>query len=185
MSDVKKELAKYGKLLHDKDMVIGSGGNISVKSGKSVTIKKRSVDMSSGGVSGYISFLPKDLRKHEAVLSTETPFHIACYAARPDVKAIVHVHSPAIIAAGEKTRMLYKVSYEFEYVINSRVPVIPYIQPGSTALARVLAKEIKSGANAVIMKKHGAISVGKTLEEAYLRMLALERGAEVFLWSAL
>ena len=182
--DKREQIARYGILLHADKLVIGAGGNISEKDGEDIIIKKKGADMSLGRADDYVRLPFQEAEKAEdARLSSETPLHIACYRVRQDIGAIMHVHSPFIIAAAVKTDILENVSYEFDCVLQKAVPVIEYIQPGSSALAEAVAGKIKNGANAVILRRHGAISVGKDPEEAYLRMLALERACIAFLHS--
>ncbi len=179
-----KSIVEYGRMLHQEKLVIGQGGNISVLKGGNLIIKKQSVDMSSAGKSDYLAVKLDEAEKAPVeLLSTETPFHVACYRARKDVKAVIHVHSPYTIAASAKIDELESVSYEFDCVIGGPVQVVPYIKPGSVDLAKAIAVNIRSGANAVLLRRHGAVSVGKDLEEAYLRILALERACIVFLHS--
>ncbi len=181
--DKLKEIAKYGKLLHEKDLVIATGGNISTKVGDNIIIKKRCTDMSSGSVDNFIEIPLKEAGQPNEELSTETPLHIASYNAREDVGAVIHVHSPAMIAVASKIGVLESVSYEFDCMIGRPVPVIEYVEPGSSSLAKAIASHVKNGANAVLMKKHGATVVGKNLKEAYFCTLALERACTTYLLS--
>jgi L-fuculose-phosphate aldolase len=181
--DKRKELAKYGCLIHEKGLVIGAGGNISARDGDTLIIKKKSADMSCARVGDYIRVPLEEAAGKSALLSSETPLHVACYKVRRDIEAVVHFHSPMVIAAGEKTDLLKSTSYEFDCVLQKEVPVIEYIQPGSVSLAEAAAGKIESGANAVIMRRHGALTVGASLEEAYLRALALERACITLLHS--
>ncbi len=179
-----KSIVDYGRLLHQEKLVIGQGGNISALKNGMLLIKKQCVDMSSAGKSDYLAIKLDEAEKTSGeLLSTETPFHIACYKARQDIKAVIHVHSPYAIAATTKTDKLESVSYEFDCVIGGPVPVVPYIKPGSIDLAKAIATNVRSGANAVLLRRHGAVSVGKDLEEAYIRILALERACITFLHS--
>ncbi len=181
--DRRMKIAEYGRKLHDKNLVIGAGGNISEKDGDILIIKKRGADMSRQKADDYVNIPFKEAQKPNAALSSETPFHVACYKARSDVGAVIHVHSPVIVAAANRTDLLEGVSYEFECVLEGPVRVINYIQPGSDPLALAVADKIEKGANAVMMRRHGALSVGKDAEEAYLRILALERACMTFLLS--
>ncbi len=179
----KKEIAKYGKLIHEKELVIGSGGNISVKDNGKLIIKKKCADMSKGDINDYLSIFFKDAGKENDSLSSETPMHLETYKAREDIQAIIHVHSPVMIAAAAKIDLLESPSYEFDCLIKKAVPVVDYLQPGSQQLAQAVADKFKAGANAVLMRRHGGVSIGKDLEEAYFRILALERACKTFLFS--
>lgn len=183
--DRRKALAKYGALLHSEKLVIGAGGNISEKDGDFLIIKKKEADMSRAKAEDYVrlsfSEAENELKKEKSLLSSETPLHVASYKSREDIGSIVHVHSPYMIALGEKTSLLESTSYEFDCILEKDVPVIEYIKPGSLELAEAIAGELKKGANAVIMKRHGAVIAGKRIEEAYLRTLALERACIAYL----
>ncbi len=175
-----RNIAEYGKMLAEKGFVIGAGGNISERAGEYLIIKKKGAWMSSGAMDDYARVGFKEAVCDKS-LSSETPLHIACYEARSDIGAVMHVHSPIIIACAQNAEKLESVSYEFDCIIQKPVPSIGYIQPGSRELAGAVGEEIKRGANAVMLKQHGAVSVGSDLEEAYLRVLALERACLVWL----
>ena len=179
----KKEAAKIGKMLKEEKLVIGTGGNISVRDRGFLVIKKKDADMSRGQEKDYIRISLCKAEKDAGCSSSEAPFHLACYNARDDVGAVIHVHSPYMVAAAAKTARLMDISYEFNYALLSPVPVIKYIQPGSCELAETIGKRIKKGANAVLLKKHGAVIVGKDAKEAFTRTLALERACITFLLS--
>ena len=95
----------------------------------------------------------------------------------------MHVHSPYIVAVSQRTATLESLSYEFDCILQKPVPVLKYIQPGSFELAEAVAAKISSGANAVMLKRHGAITIGADIKEAYLRTLALERACITFLFN--
>ena len=96
--------------------------------------------------------LDKELVKAEGALppSSESMLHYAIYREREEVNAIFHGHSPVILNSGEKLK-LPTTSQEERY--------------GSLALVkRVLS--IIDRHNFIIMKNHGFLSLGKTMETA-------------------
>ena len=183
--DLLNALISSGNFLHSNSLVIGAGGNISARQDDAIYIKKTGVDMSSAVSSDYIkislppfgSKLQKWIIPENKELSSETPLHIASYLAKNDIFAVVHTHSPYAIAAAQKFSVFESPSYEFDCIVGESAPVIPYIQPGSSALADAIAEKIISGANAVIMRRHGVVTVGSDINEATLRALAVERAA--------
>ena len=181
-ADIKKELVRYGKLLQLGGFAIGSGGNLSAKDAGYIFIKRQGADLSEAKTGDYLRISLKEAEKGPAGISSETPLHLASYAARPEAGAVIHVHSPAMVAAAEKTRLLKSNSYEFDCVMGGDVPVIPFIKPGTRALADAAASKVKSGANAVLLARHGAVCIGRNTEEAYVRVLALERACLTFLY---
>ncbi len=175
------ELVDIGKALHDERLVIGPGGNISAVVGGVLYIKKRGADMSRQDHNDFFNISIDEVDVEHEEISSECPFHLACYKADKKIGAIIHVHSPYMIAASEKARELRDISYEFDCILGSSVPVIDYIQPGSGDLAQKVAEHVKDGKNTILMRKHGAVSTGKDLKQAYLRILALERACITFL----
>ncbi|MBF0253475.1 MAG: class II aldolase/adducin family protein [Candidatus Omnitrophica bacterium] len=178
-----EKLIHYGKKLHEKDLDIGSGGNISALEGSFLIIKKQGINMESCGPEGYIKVPFDNIQKtDQSLLSSETPFHIACYRSRKDVLSVFHVHSPNIVAVSLLVDKIEKgICYEFEYINCSDATVIDYYAPGSEVLAGKISDEIKKGINSVILKKHGAVCVGENIEQAYLRAFALERACSLLL----
>ena len=180
----KQELVNYGEMLHEKDLVIGAGGNISVRNDNGFIIKRKFVDMSKGTKADYISVGFDHLAQTEDIVSSETALHIKCYKAQGEIGAVIHVHSPYMVAVSEQVKALQSTSYEFDCVIGDDVPVIEYIQPGSEALAEATEKLITEGHSAILLRRHGGLSVGQDLEQAYLRILALDRACLTYLFGA-
>ncbi len=176
-----EELVYYGKLLHEKNMVIGAGGNISVRDGNGMIIKKKDVNMAVCDKEGYVKFRSDVQDSEQEDVSSETPLHKVCYEASKNWGAVIHVHSPYMIAVAQRTKELLSVSYEFDCIIGEKVPVIDYIQPGSETLALECKKEISKGAGTLLLRRHGGLSAGKDLEEAFQKVLALERACIAFL----
>jgi L-fuculose-phosphate aldolase len=114
--------------------------------------------------------------------SSEWSLHASCYAERPDCGAVVHAHPPTTIALA-----LAGVSMEDPVLSEAaltlgRVPVAPYVTPTTEAVGEILRPFVRT-ANAVILAHHGAVCLGRTLDEAWRRMETLEHTALV-IWRA-
>ncbi len=103
--------------------------------------------------------------------SSETPMHLAVYAAT-DAAAIVHTHSPEVIALSATCDELPAIHYAITG-LGGPVRVAPYSRFGSAGLASAATMGL-NGRRAVILQNHGAVAYGGTLEEAYERALLLE-----------
>lgn len=186
MKDPRRELVEYGRKIYDEKLVIGSGGNMSARSGGKIYIKASGVSLGDSRISDYNEV---DLKTGAAIClkrpcSIEIPMHLACYRARPDIGAVVHTHSVYGTILGMITAKLGYISYEFMFTMKSEVPTISYRSAGSIALAEAVGKAI-SRHNGASLKNHGAIVVGKDPAQAYERALALERAAKVYVLSGL
>jgi ribulose-5-phosphate 4-epimerase/fuculose-1-phosphate aldolase len=96
--------------------------------------------------------------------SVELPGHLAVYAARPDVGAVVHTHSPAATALAE----------ELDTVAG--VPVAPPAPSGDSATGHAVVAAA-AGGHAAIVRGHGPFCLGRHLSEALQRAFELEEAA--------
>jgi L-fuculose-phosphate aldolase len=106
-----------------------------------------------------------------AAVSTETPMHLAIYAAT-GAGAVVHTHSPEVIALSAVLDELPAIHYAITG-LGGPVRVAPYTRFGSDGLASAAVLALRSR-QAAILRNHGAVCYGRNLPEAYERALLLE-----------
>ncbi|HEU4342269.1 MAG TPA: class II aldolase/adducin family protein [Candidatus Binatia bacterium] len=108
----------------------------------------------------------------------ESTIYTEIFKARPDVNAAVHSHAPMCVAlslADKTVSCVHMQSGRF----GRGVPIYPapiYILDDAEGadLARTLDQ-----ANAVLIKGHGIVTVGKTIDEACMTALYMERTAKI------
>lgn len=106
--------------------------------------------------------------------SSEYPFHRAIYNRRPDIKAIVHAHPPALVSfsivrAIPDTNIIPQAKN-----ICGPIGYASYALPGSEELGQSIADVFKKNFNAVIMENHGTVVGGTDLRDAFQRFETLE-----------
>jgi L-fuculose-phosphate aldolase len=106
--------------------------------------------------------------------SSEYPFHLAVYRARPDIRSVVHAHPVALVAFSicrtpPNTALLPQAAH-----VCGKVGVAPYALPGSEQLGRNIADVFTAGFNCVLMENHGIVIGGADLAEAFQRFETLE-----------
>jgi ribulose-5-phosphate 4-epimerase/fuculose-1-phosphate aldolase len=119
-------------------------------------------------------------------LFLERFIHGEIYKARPDVKAVVHSHSPALIPFGVSDVELQPI-YHMSSFLGAGVPVFEIrdvagpasdllIRNGKlgAALARVLADKA-----VVLMRGHGAVAVGVSIPQVVFRAYYAEMNARL------
>src|SRR5579884_615596 len=97
---------------------------------------------------------------------------------RPDVGAVVHAHPPvatAFAVAGEAPDPLALPELLLQC---GRVPIVPYGTPGTPELGDRIEPYL-AGHDAWLLANHGAVTVGPTLDAAWIRMESLEHGARI------
>lgn len=167
-------LADLGAELARRGLVAGSGGNASVRDGDELLIKRSGVRFRDADPRSFAR-VPLDLADPCAERpSIERPMHVACYRARSDVGAVFHAHPPLAIAWGATAEPLPAITPDAAIHFGPSVPCLPYLPPGSRALADAVGAGIAAGANGVLLANHGAVTVGRTIDEAFDRLLLLD-----------
>jgi len=117
--------------------------------------------------------------------SVETPMHTHIHKRRPDLSTVIHTHSPMACAFAAADMEIPCVSAEQAFYLGGRVPLVrEYSLPGTTKpneLENIV--EALQNINAVLMRKHGVVVVGKTPEEALDTAIVLEDVATIALHS--
>jgi L-fuculose-phosphate aldolase len=166
------QLVSYSARLLADGLAVGSAGNISVRLGEVVAITPSGI--------GYAEMRPADVcvvaldgteLDGTETPSSETPMHLAIYAATP-AAAIVHTHSPEVIALSASRPELPAIHYAITG-LGGPVRVAPYVRFGSAGLAAAAVGAL-DGRTAVILRNHGAVTYGRDLAQAYDRALLLE-----------
>jgi L-fuculose-phosphate aldolase len=112
--------------------------------------------------------------------SSETPFHVAIYAARPDLQAVVHCHSVNATALACLRRDLPAFHYMVAMAGGDSVPCVPYYLFGSDELSKAVAAAMSSR-DACLLANHGLVAAGANLDRAMKVALEIEALCEVYL----
>ena len=98
------------------------------------------------------------------------------YRARQELGGVVHVHPPMAIAFSAAGRPILPI-WSQGSVFTPEVPTCDYpAQIDTPALGGLVARAL-GGRAAVLLRSHGAVTVGRTLEEACVIAINLERTA--------
>jgi L-fuculose-phosphate aldolase len=178
------EIVHFCKLLHDKNYLAANDGNVSFR-----LCSHRVLITPTGVPKAFMR--PEDLLvvdvRGNSVSGTGKPsgelaMHLAALRARPDAAAVVHAHPPTCIAL-TLIRHLRLNDVLPEVILSvGRLEIVPYARPLTEALAEAVASSLKS-AEAVILERHGTVTLGRAVSEAYARTERLEHAAHV-LWLA-
>ena len=129
------------------------------------------------------------LDQRDRPMYSERPIHGGVYEARPDVMAVVHNHSPAVLPFGVTGVPLRPMSH-MAAVVGEPVPVWDIRDNFSNTSLLVTTMEqgrdlaATLGTNrAALMRGHGCVVVGSTLKEAIMRSVYLQTNARLLLAS--
>lgn len=183
MKNWKREVIDAGVRMLGEGITIGTWGNVTVR------------DPETGYVYLSPSGMPyKTLVEDDIVVvrldgsrveggrkpTIETEMHLAIYRARPECNAVIHTHpiySTAFSAMGEDIPLLLD---EAAQVLGDTVRTTAYALPGSQELADECVKALGDKAMACLLKSHGAVCLGRDLEQAFGNSTVLEATAKVY-----
>ncbi len=111
--------------------------------------------------------------------SKDLDFHLGIYRLRPDIRAIVHCHSPwatGYASAGIEIPCLTVQTVEK----IGRLPLIPLSANGGPQTEAEISPVFRDeSVRAAVLANHGTIGVGKTLTEAQYLVEIIEETAHV------
>jgi len=185
---VKKDIVEISRRCGAQGWCPGTLGNISLFNSQleRFYIKRSGADLNSLELEDVLTLdLDGQVLDGEGKPSMETSFHLGIYKVRRDIRAVFHVHPPfatAYAVAGSKIPMVTEAAR----IVLADVPLLPSAPPGSSKLATTVTDGFKDPrVTAVLLREHGLVATGKTLESAYYTASLVEDTAKVALLSSL
>ncbi len=111
-------------------------------------------------------------------ISSETPMHLEALAVRSDIRAVFHAHPPCSIALSVAEKPLQPLMVPEVAVALGHVPTSEFGLPSSADDARIIRDLIRDH-DALILRNHGSLTVGRHLDEALINLERMEHAAEV------
>jgi len=177
---LRRELTRFGKMLHSMGFVAATDGNLSVRLDEDRVLVTPTCF--SKGMMCPEDMVVVDL--HGKKLSgtynpsSEIVMHLTIYRMRPDVGAVVHAH-PCTATGFASAGIALDEPLCSEIVITlGAVPLAPYATTGTMELSDSLRPFIPYH-NAILMANHGVVTYGEDLCRAYMRMEAVEHYAKI------
>ncbi|MBA2381314.1 MAG: class II aldolase/adducin family protein [Chloroflexi bacterium] len=181
------EIVRVARLLRTRGLAVGTSGNVGARfDDGQIAITPATMD--------YDEMTPDDIvvvaadgspseGRHRP--SSELRIHLEVFAARPDVMAIVHTHSPFATTWATTRRDLPAVHYVMALLVapgRDTVRVAPYATFGTAELARNAIATLADD-HAVLLANHGAVAVAGSLQSALGRAERVEELA-MLAWRA-
>lgn len=180
LKNLRSSILEVAKLMNAKGFICATDGNISIKiaknrflmtpSGLNKAFMKASdlivIDENAKVISGNKKLKP----------SSEWRMHLRAYKLRPDINAVIHSHPPYITAyTVADVKPPVDVLPEVVVTMGS-IPVTAYSTVGSPQNADIIEEHVKNF-DAVVLKRHGVITLGKDIYSAYNKLERLENAA--------
>ena len=115
--------------------------------------------------------------------SSESPFHLGIYKARPDIGAIIHAHPSALVSFSICGQVPEVRVFPEAWNVCGEIAFAPYALPGSEQLGANIAKSFAASSSTlcVVLENHGVVVGGVDLEDAFKRFETLEFTAKTII----
>lgn len=183
---LREEIVRIGQILWQKNYLAACDGNISARLGPD-----RLLATPSGLSKGFLKaeqLLVTDMdgRKiptfateaRDLEPSSELKMHLEVYRQRPDVAAVVHAHPPTCIALSIAGISVAPCLLPEVVLTLGFIPIAPYGTPGTWEVPEAVRDLVRSH-DAVILERHGSLTVGRDLFDAYLKQECIEHAAQI------
>lgn len=166
-----------GRDLYTANMISSHGGNLSIRLGDQLIIKRR------GAMLGQLK--PHDLvqtgiEKNDsgvALASTELIVHRAIYKNTPAL-AVVHCHPRTAIAFSLSRDELVPIDNEASYLLKKIPVVTEEFASGTPEMANKVATALQDY-KIIMLRGHGSFATGQTLDEAFHWSSTLEESCQI------
>lgn len=180
----RQEIIRVCRMLWQKDYALATDGNVSVRFGPD-----RFLVTPSGFSKGFLE--PEQLLvigwdaeiislrygpTRDLRVSSEILLHLEAYRRRPDIRSVVHAHPPIAVALSIAGISLARCVLPEVVMGLGLIPTTAYATPASAEGAKVIAGLIESY-DALILQRHGSVTVGKSALDAYFKLEKLEHAA--------
>ena len=181
--EIREEIAVYGRLVYAQGLVSGASGNLSARVDKDHILVTPSG--CHKGMLDATDLLLYNMKTRRTVgetkikPSSEIRMHTFVYQHRPDVQAVIHAHPPYAVALSVAGIPLTDVILPEVVLALGAIIDCGYATPTTEDVVHVMEQPVQGGHNALILARHGSVTLGKTMQEAFCRLEIVEHVAKV------
>jgi L-fuculose-phosphate aldolase len=178
---LRQEIVCICRMLHRKNYLAATDGNVSIRLGEKVLTTPSGVHKGLMEAEQIITVdLAGRLLQGEGRPTSEIRMHLLAYELRPDITAVVHAHLPYATACTLAGISLLEPILPEVVITLGGIPTAPYATPGTTAVPESIRGFIQEY-DAVLLSRHGAMTIGRDVRDAYSKMEKLEHTARILL----
>jgi L-fuculose-phosphate aldolase len=180
---LRREMIATCNFMNDRGINQGTSGNLSVRVPGGFLITPSGVP--------YAEMVPEDIvtmhldASHDGARkpSSEWRFHRDLMARKPEVGAVIHLHSRFCTSLSMLRREIPAVHYMVAAAGGPTVPCVPYVTWGTQELADLIVGAL-SDRLACLLANHGMVAIGPDLKKAAWLAVEVEALAAQY-WHAL
>ena len=174
------QLVMFMQRIYDKGLTTTSGGNLSIKDDDgNIWITPAGVDKGTLNRNDIICVKPDGTTVGPHKPSSEYPFHAAVYKMRPDLRAVLHAHPPALVSFSIVRQAPNLDLMPSVRKVCPEVRIATYAVPGSDTLGDNIGKCFADGCDIVLLENHGVCIGAEDMFTAFKRFETLDYSANL------
>lgn len=174
------QLVMFMQRIYDKGMTTTSGGNLSIMDEEgNIWITPAGVDKGTLNRNDIVCVKPDGTVTGMHRPSSELPFHAAVYKMRPDLKAVLHAHPPALVSFSIVRKCPNLNLLTSVQKMCPEVKIATYAVPGSEKLGENIGKCFAENCDIVLLENHGVCIGAPDMFTAFQRFETLEYTANL------
>ncbi len=171
---------KTSKFISDTNLVAGTWGNVSVRSGDLIYITPSGIPYDELRLNqiAVVSLKNGEQIGGSAKASSELPLHLEIYRNLEEINAVVHFHSVYASAFASMRKPIPCYVEDQAQIVGGEIDVAEYAPPGTLELAENALKAMGSKFG-VLLANHGAVAIGRSAREALICAQIIEKSAQI------
>ncbi|MEW5818143.1 MAG: class II aldolase/adducin family protein [Spirochaetota bacterium] len=182
--EARKEIVKYSHKVQEYGFVSATDGNLSIK------LDERRVLITPSGIpkgemtldAPIIVDMEGNKLEGAGKPSSEGKMHLEVYRLRNDVKAVIHAHPPKCIAFTIAGFPLDTCLLPEVVVTIGAIPTSKYATPTTEEVPASIREYIQKN-DAVMLARHGSLTIGKDLNTAFKILEKMEHTATIAMYA--
>ena len=179
--EMETAVCNWAKQSYAEHLFAGTSGNLSVydRDTGNMVITPTSIPYETITLADMVVMdLDGNVKSGRHKPSSEWRMHAAVYQAKPEVRAIIHTHSPYATAFAVNHRNIPAILIEMVPFLGGDVPLAKFAMPGTAEVGLEAVKVLKDR-TCCLLANHGVLAIGKDLAETHIRAVYTEDAAKI------
>jgi L-fuculose-phosphate aldolase len=182
IEQLKQQIIDGGKRLLKEGLVSRTWGNISIRVDETymlITPSGREYETLTGKDIVLVNYI-NSTYEGEIKPSSEKELHCEIYRTRKNINAVIHTHQMNASTVAAAHREVPPILDDQAQILGPSVRVADYALPSTKKLVKKTMKALE-GRMAALLANHGAVCIGRDLEEAFVACQVLEKACKAFI----
>ena len=181
----RRQIIRTCRELQGCEYFIGTWGNVSMRIGDHILLTPSKVAYDSMQEEDMVVInLAGEVIEGSRTPTSEKEVHRSIYCVRDDVRAVVHSHTLHCMAVSaiESLEKVPALTEEMSQLLGGAIPLTrSYVPAGSHRALGEAAAEAIGSASGVILRNHGGVACGRTMEETVLTAKVMEKNCHIYM----